>query len=325
MDVTQANLEQTIDMLTLQAVEAARDRYSVTLDFSMNSLVKFNTLVDQARQIYLTTSVSEQGLQRTVDVWGAYLGETMRRNKRGVWKLDPEQTGDRHVYLTTQNVRLYPFEQVRQKITGQEAVIPERDMPPPPTEPEKKNLNPLIILLIAIITLTVLGIIASQVLLFIQKSRNETVARQRADYEAQFLPNMDAYMKEYPNPAGHDPILHGKVLIVNKNTGRVADLQYQLPENLKAANPQEIGVIAQKDCAVVEAGVEAGTENKLYQLSCQMTLVDFTQKEAGYQQNFISSKFRDGIRLDKNGIPMDDPGGGLDPVLIDVWLDKMIE
>ncbi len=325
MNVTQATLGQTIEDLRLQAVEAARERYNVTLDFSLDSLTKFNTLVDQARQIYISSSVSEQGLDRTVEVWGAYLGETLRRNKGGTWKFDPQQIGDRQVYLTSQNMRLYPFEQVRQKITGQEPILPDRDMPPPAPEPKKPKRKVVGIILIAVGIFAILGIIITMAIMQIKDSTAEEAARQRVAYEAQFLPNMATYLKEYPNPAGQDPELSGKVLIVNKKTGGIANLQYQLPVKLKAASLEDVSVLVQYECDGIDTVTtgEATTSNN--RLSCQMTLINFAQKEAVTQQNFTGDRIPEDKRIDERGLPVDEVGGGLDPAQMVIWLEALIK
>ena len=141
MSEAEPTLHQTIEDLTTQAVQLGRDRFGIALDFSLTSLPKLGKLLDQARDSYLAGNVSEQGLDRTVLVWGAYLGETQRRNKGGSWKTDPTKTGDRRIYLFTKRINIYPFEQVRQKITGIEPEMPDRDEPPISPEQDKKKYH----------------------------------------------------------------------------------------------------------------------------------------------------------------------------------------
>lgn len=325
MDVNNANLEQTINDLTSQAVSVARDRYNVNLDLSMNSLPKFSALIDQARQIYESASVSEQGLDHTVEVWGAYLGETLRRNRRGMWKIDPEQTGDRRVYLATGNIRIHPFEQVRQRITGREALLPERDTPPLPPVAEKPKNNLLIILLIALAVFAFLGIGATILIQNMKTQRFQQLISQRASYEALFQPFMDQYLREYPNPAGSDPILHGKVLIVSKDTNGIASLQYRLPAELKAGSPDEVSVVVQQDCEPLETQTDPQTSAVLTRISCSLTLIDLSLKEAGYQQDFVSNEFHETASVDVDGLPTNDPASNLDPTLMISWLEAMIE
>jgi type II secretory pathway pseudopilin PulG len=325
MDVNNANLELTINELTSQAVTVARDRYGVTLDLSMNSLTNFSVLIDQARQVYESSNVSGQGLDHTVEVWGAYLGETLRRNRRGMWKIDPEQTGDRRVFLATGNVRIHPFEQVRQRITGQEAALPERDTPPLPPVPEKSKNNLLIILLVALAVFAILGVGATILVQNLKTQQFQKLTSQRAAYEALFQPSMDKYLREYPNPAGSDPVLRGKVLVVSKDTNGIANLQYRLPEELKADNPDDVSVVIQQDCEPVETQTDPKTSVVLTRLSCSLTLIDLSLKEAGYQQDFVSNEFHEAATVDVNGLPTNDPASNLEPTLMISWLEAMIE
>lgn len=318
MDVTNANLEQVLRELNNQAVNAAQERYGITLDFSMNSVSKMLALVEQAHQAYVESPVKSPGLERTIQVWGAYLGETLRRNKGGVWKIDPQQTDDRKIYLATGSGRIHPFEQIRERITGETPPLPERDTPPLPPEPEKPKSNMLIILLVAFGVFAILAAGAIFAIQVLAQQRGSELIRQREAYEAPFLGEIGNYLKEYANPAGSDPALSGKVLVVSRNTGGIAELQYKLPREMRATSPADLGVIVQQECQVIEsAPSQEGT--MLNRISCRLTLIDTQRKEAGYQQDFVSNEFH------PEAAPGVDPAISLDPTIMVSWIDAMVE
>ncbi len=318
MDVTNANLGQTITELSSKAVQTARERYSVDLDFSTTSVSKLLTLIEQAHQAYVASPFTGPALEHTIEVWGAYLGETMRRNKGGVWKIDPQQTGDRKVYLATGSGRIHPFEQVRQKITGEETVLPERDTPPLPPVPEKPKSNLLLILLVVFALFAVLAAGAIYMIQTLTQQKTTQLADQRLAYKSPFMADMGNYLKEYPNPAGSDPALIGKVLVVSRHTSTVADLQYKLPQEMRATGPADLGVVVQEECSAVETATDPKSGAALTRLSCRLTLVDYPKKEAAYQQDFVSNEFNEL----KDGV---DPGSYLDPTIMVTWLDAMID
>ncbi|NMB56035.1 MAG: hypothetical protein GYA15_15185 [Leptolinea sp.] len=324
MEVNNKNLEQSITELASQAVQAARDRYGVTLDFSMNSLNQFYLLIDQAHQVYLSSNVSPQGLDHTVEVWGAYLGETLRRNKRGVWKIDPEQTGDRRIYLTTSNVRIHPLEQVRIRITGEEPVRPELENPLEPPDVPKPKRNPLIKILIVIGALAILGLLAIPVLMFGQNMINSAIDRQHASLDAPFLPFMDEYLKAYPDPLGDDLDMQGRILILDINTRSVADLQYKLPANMRANNPDDLSIVVQRNCFATKTTRKSDTEIYASQMQCDLTLVDIHRGMVAATQSFQSGELKDPIRVNERGNPIDTPYAGFDPQLIINWLASRI-
>ncbi len=318
MDVNSANLEQTLNELTSQAVTVARDRYGVTLDFSMNSVSKLLALVEQAHQAYLASQAKGPGLERTIQVWGAYLGETLRRNKGGMWKLDPQETGDRRIYLATGSGRIHPFEQIRERITGETPPPPERDMPELPPQPEKPKTNMLIILLLIFGVFAILAAAAIFSIQVLSQQHGTELIRQREAYEAPFLSEIGNYLREYPNPAGSDPTLSGKVLVVSRNTGGIADLQYKLPKEMRAANPAGLGVIVQEECQVIETSTDQNGA-LLNRISCRLTLISYTEKQAGYQQDFVSNEFH------PETTPGVDPASKLDPTIMVSWIDAMVE
>ncbi len=324
MDSNSSNLEQSIYQLASQAVEAARDRYGITLDYSSDSLRAFSRLIEQAHQSYLSSQVSEQGLEKTVNVWGAYLGETQRRNRRGVWKIDPEAIGDRRIYLITQAGRIYPFEQVRVRITGQEPPAPERDTPVPPPEEQKKGLSKLVKILIGVGVAAILCMLTIPVYLLFRNYQTYVAAQKLNAYETPFLEEMPNYLKVYPDPLGDDLDMQGKILIIEITTGKVADLQFSLPSEMRATTPSDLSILIQQNCYALEVNKKSESEIYARQMQCDLTLIDIQRGQVAARQSFQSAILEDGVRVNERGNPIDGLNTGIDPQQIILWLRSRI-
>lgn len=324
MDINLSNLEQSINQLAYQAVEAARDRYGITLDFSTDSLRTFGRLIDQAHQSYASSQVSEQGLEKTVSVWGAYLGETQRRNKRGVWKSDPEATGDRRIYLATQTGRIYPFEQVRVRITGQEPPAPERDTPLPPPEEQKKGLSKLVKILIGVGVAAILCMLTIPAVLLFQNYQTYVAVQKHNAYDTPFLAEMPNYLKEYPDPLGDDLDMQGKILMVDLTTGKIAALQYILPSEMRASTPSDLGILIQQNCYATDIDKKSETEFFARQMQCDLTLIDINRGQVAARQSFQSGKLENMVPINERGNVVDESNTGINPQEIIQWLRSRI-
>jgi hypothetical protein len=320
MSEAEPTLHQTIEDLTTQAVQLGRDRFGIALDFSLTSLPKLGKLLDQARDSYLAGNVSEQGLDRTVLVWGAYLGETQRRNKGGSWKTDPTKTGDRRIYLFTKRINIYPFEQVRQKITGIEPVMPDRDELPVSPEQVKKTITPRQIILTAVGMIVVLILAAIAVLLVNQRNESIEKARQQAMYEASFLPYFAEYLAEYSSIPGDTPDITGKVVAIDKASPGVVSLQYLLPDRIKAANPDEVNLVAQIVCFATDDEADA----TLARTACNLTLVDPSKGKVVAQQEFAGKNVRKPAQVSTYHQAVD-VVRAVDAMPIVKWLDETIK
>ena len=97
------------------AVTAARDKFSVSLDYSENSLQQLEVLLQQAHEGYEQAASSVNFLtspiENTVRVWGGYLGEVIRRSLGGDWIVYQKD-----VFLLLNSQRLDPLGQVRSRI-----------------------------------------------------------------------------------------------------------------------------------------------------------------------------------------------------------------
>lgn len=312
-------LSQLIEDLTRQAVSLAREQFNIALDYSMTSMPKLGHLLDQARKSFEAGSVTGQGLEKTIQVWGAYLGETQRRNKGGVWKMDPAQSGDRRIYLFSQGMKTYPFEQVRQRITGVTPVLPERDENPADYKPEKKGLSPRVLFIAAGSIIALMVLIAAITWFVNQQTAASDQATQRAAYEALFVPRLGEYLAEYSSIPGDAPDISGKVIVIDKNAQTVAGLQYLLSDRLRAANPDEVTIAVQLECGVVGEGADS----TLSRTGCKLTLVDPARGKMVARQEFAGKDIRKPQNITTYYQAVD-VSKAIDPGPMAQWLEETI-
>ena len=105
-----------IQTLSSRAIQIAAENYSKSLDYTDNSLLDLEFLLQQANQRYLFPDVgkglSETELRNASRIWGAYLGEYMRRKWGGEW-IESGENFD----LIINGSRHSPIEQVYHRIT----------------------------------------------------------------------------------------------------------------------------------------------------------------------------------------------------------------
>jgi hypothetical protein len=291
------NLEYGIEDLTRQAVQVGRERFGVSLDFSMSSLSQVDNLLRQAAQLYKTQQFTPQGLDRTAEVWGAYIGETIRRNKGGKWQSNKNETGDRRFMLITSDGNIFPFQHVRQKIIG-EAAIPDGPEIPPELEPEPlhKKANPLLVPLLIVGGLVLTIAIGISIMLALQYQEDQAATKVRTDFEAPFLLHMNEYLTEYPKTLVDAQSVSGKMIVVDKGSRSVADLYYLLPQELRAANPEEVNIVIQQICVIAEPDPSHESARQI----CTLTLVDMNRRFTTSVQEFEGVYSQDkGSSLDK--------------------------
>lgn len=84
-----SGVNDQLKQIAAYAVQTAADKFGQSLDYTENSLDRFEILLQQAHQLYRSQvegkSVSEEALRRTTRVWGIYLGELVRRKWGGEW------------------------------------------------------------------------------------------------------------------------------------------------------------------------------------------------------------------------------------------------
>lgn len=114
--VMQANAEQ--------AVRHAREQFKWELDFSPASLERVDRIVDvlhvELPRSLLARAVKGPALDAEVwamaKMWGAYVGETLRRQCGGRWRTTPTVDGHADLLLQTPVGTLRPVEQIRRRL-----------------------------------------------------------------------------------------------------------------------------------------------------------------------------------------------------------------
>jgi hypothetical protein len=103
------SLEQMIATASANAVERARSRYGVTLDFSLDSIRLVDVLLAHVHQEFVTAP-------ELVDInslafgFGSYIGETIRRNQPGcVWERNHDEAGDNSFPLHWGEASCFPI------------------------------------------------------------------------------------------------------------------------------------------------------------------------------------------------------------------------
>jgi len=105
-----------MQQLAEEAVKAAAERFGQSLDYTENSLASFETLLQQAYELYSSKGsgkdIPEETIQITARVWGSYLGELMRRKWGGEWVVNGPD-----VNLTISGKSCSPIQQIFKRIT----------------------------------------------------------------------------------------------------------------------------------------------------------------------------------------------------------------
>jgi hypothetical protein len=109
------NANAQMQQLAGNAVAHARDNYGVSLDYSENSLLHLERLLQSAHGVYDSSSSNDNShkvfIEKIVQLWGSYLGEVIRRGWGGIWIEDGHET-----FLQLEPQRLDPLGQVRLRI-----------------------------------------------------------------------------------------------------------------------------------------------------------------------------------------------------------------
>lgn len=133
-------------------IKTAKEKFEQELDFSEQSILKFESLLQQAYQS-LSNRVDDEKkrnlIARTTNAWGSYLGEYMRLKWGGTWIL----RGSERI-LSVNNIEFSPISFVYQKITSYpaytvkeyfaeaESKITSRSVPPPQLPRKPGSINP---------------------------------------------------------------------------------------------------------------------------------------------------------------------------------------
>jgi len=142
-----SNINDEMKTAANHTIKAAKEKFGQELDFSEQSIIKLDYLLEQAYQS-LSSRVKDEktsnSISRTANAWGSYLGEYMCLKWGGKWV----QRGSERM-LHIKNFEFSPIGFVYQKITSHPEYSAknylaeiERKVLPPPIVPPQSNVNP---------------------------------------------------------------------------------------------------------------------------------------------------------------------------------------
>ena len=115
-----ASVAEMMEQLSAQAVEIARD-FAVELDFSAASVTELEEqLLDQLSAGVRSgeSKPSDDEMAMMAKLWGAYLGETVRREFGGEWRLErPMGAQAPSAALLVRGATIFPTVKVFRRIT----------------------------------------------------------------------------------------------------------------------------------------------------------------------------------------------------------------
>jgi len=114
--VMQANAEQ--------AVKYAHDRFRSELDYSAHSLERVDKIIDVMHidlpKSFVARAIKgaavEEEIWTTAKMWGAYVGETIRRKWGGRWRTTPSPEGHAEIVLELPTGKCKPVAEVRRRL-----------------------------------------------------------------------------------------------------------------------------------------------------------------------------------------------------------------
>ena len=110
------NVNAQLQQIAEYAVRVAAEKFGQSLDYTENSIDRFDDLLQQAYEQYSSQvggkNISEAAIQKTARVWGSYLGELMRKKWGGEWVIIGTDAK-----LTINGRNYVPLQQVYRRIT----------------------------------------------------------------------------------------------------------------------------------------------------------------------------------------------------------------
>jgi hypothetical protein len=114
------SIAEMMQSCAADAVRVAHDRFGFVLDYSETSIESIETILSTIAG-NLNSSDSDE-LERQVKLWGAYLGEVVRRRRDGAWELVSYPGRVAAVpALVVAGSQLYPLMKVYRRLTLGEA------------------------------------------------------------------------------------------------------------------------------------------------------------------------------------------------------------
>ena len=112
------NVNSQMQRFADNAVTAAKDKFGVRLDYSENSLLQLELLLQQAHEGYKKVTSSGNSpnipIENTARIWGSYLGEVIRRKWGGNWLNKNDES-----IININGFEVSPIFFVSQRVSGQ--------------------------------------------------------------------------------------------------------------------------------------------------------------------------------------------------------------
>ncbi len=87
------NIDVFMASLSVQAVERAKSGYGVTLDYSADSVKEVEKLLAMKYDLGHTHPMTEEETSDAAHLWGAYIGEVIKRQHPAHWERDSAAAG----------------------------------------------------------------------------------------------------------------------------------------------------------------------------------------------------------------------------------------
>ncbi len=112
------NINTEMQRQAEETVQVASKRFNTQLDFSEKSLAELDKLLDQAWirfvQLRSEDKLTDEIINRTVEAWGSYFGELVRRQLGGQWAHK-----DAWPVLLFDQLEFSPMDEVYQRLTDE--------------------------------------------------------------------------------------------------------------------------------------------------------------------------------------------------------------
>ncbi len=111
-----ANLPDEMNEAALEAMKLTRKYFVVELDFSESSIQSLDPLFNDV-EFTMRGGKSDDNVELLTRVWGAYLGEVIRRNIGGQWTSSSESG----IGLQRDDNAIHPHDAVRKRLVDESA------------------------------------------------------------------------------------------------------------------------------------------------------------------------------------------------------------
>jgi hypothetical protein len=115
--ISHDSLAAMVSAYAQQAVELSGE-FNAELDFSENSLLELETILDRLARDMETGKPSTEDLAEACKIWGSYFGEVVRRRFGGEWSVETYPGKEfATLTLTVQGSKLFPTMKIHRRLT----------------------------------------------------------------------------------------------------------------------------------------------------------------------------------------------------------------